>query len=100
MLSHSDGHLGCRKERLVEGGPGRLLLPQLLLQPLEKLLGWFPAAQPAEAAEEAVVQGGLQRGWGENRHWGCQRESRADAKVSPAPSMAPGKGVAWTDPKG
>lgn len=61
MLSHSDGHLGCSEERFVKGWPGWLLLAQLLFQPLEKLLGHFLSAQLAEAAEQAVVQGGLQQ---------------------------------------
>jgi len=105
LLSHGDGHLGRGEERFIKGRPGRLLLAQLLLQPLEKLLGCFLLAQLAEAAEQAVVQGGLQQRMGENRFWrgrGSRGEGRADAKVSPAPSVptAPGQGVARTAPKG
>lgn len=69
-LSHGDGHLGRSEEGLVKGRPGGLLLAQLLLQPLEKLLGRFPSAQLAQAAQQAVVQGGLQQKRGRRMGFG------------------------------
>lgn len=61
LLSDGDGQPGSSEERFVKGWPRWLLLAQLLLQPLEKLFGRFLPAQLAQAAEQAVVQGGLQQ---------------------------------------
>lgn len=83
MLSHGDGHLGCSEERFVKGRPGWLLLAQLLLQPLEKLLGHFLSAQLAEAAEQAVVQSGLQQRCGGRTGFGEAADPKERAEPMP-----------------